>query len=66
MAGLFKIARLVGIEVGLGSADFAYQQVEVRKLFSVPDKSGKREFLDRHRLPPARSIAGRVEENGNF
>ena len=56
-AGLFKISWLVGIEVGFGSADFAYKQVEVGKLFCEPDESGKRDFLNRHRIPPAASIA---------
>lgn len=52
MAGIFELARFLGIEFGLGSADFTNKDVEVGRTFLVPDESGKREFLYRHRVPP--------------
>lgn len=57
MTGIFEIAGFMRIELGLGPADFADKDVEVRRLFFVPDKSGKREFLDGHRIPPGGRIA---------
>ena len=54
VAGIFELARFLGIEFGLGSADFTNKNVEVGRTFLVPDESGKREFLNRHRLPPCR------------
>jgi len=57
MAGLLEVARLLGIELGLGSADFANENMEVGEDFVVSDKSWKSEFLNCHSVPPAESIA---------
>jgi hypothetical protein len=52
MTGIFEFARFVRIEFGLGSANLTNEDVEVGRMFKVPDESGKREFLYRHRVPP--------------
>ena len=52
MAGIFEFARFLWIEFRLGSANLTNKNVEVGRTFLVPDESGKREFLYRHRVPP--------------
>ena len=68
MAGMIEVARFFGIVLGLCTANFAYQNMEVGEDFFVPDESGKQEFLERrHSLPPAESIAkGRHLRRGFF
>ena len=57
MAGVVEVARFFGIELGLCTADFTYENVEVGEDFFLPDKSGKKSFLGGHSIPPAESIA---------
>ena len=69
MTGIFEIASFLWIEFGLGSADFADQEMEVGRLFFVPDKSGKREFLDGHQIPPGGKhsrVSRRIFWTGGF
>jgi hypothetical protein len=52
VAGIFEFARFLRIELGFRSADLANEEVEVGRAFLVPDESGKRQVLYRHRFPP--------------
>ena len=52
VAGIFELARFLWIEFGLGTANLTNKAVEVGRMFLVPDESGKRGFLYRHRVPP--------------
>ena len=52
MPGILELAGFMRIELCFGTADFADKEMEVGRLFFVPDKSGEREFLDGHRIPP--------------
>jgi hypothetical protein len=52
MTGILEVARFMRIELRFGTADFADKDMEVGRLFFVPDKSGERKFLDGHRIPP--------------
>ena len=56
MTGVVEVARFFGIEFGLCTADFTYEDVEVGEDFFVPYKSWKKEFLGGHSVPPAESI----------
>ena len=57
MAGVFESARMSWVVFGFDFADFANKDMEVRRPSVVPNESGKGEFLYRHQIPPAVSIA---------
>jgi|HubBroStandDraft_6_1064221.scaffolds.fasta_scaffold375866_2 hypothetical protein len=64
--GVFEVARLKRIELGFGSANLADDRLKSERLGIVPDKRGKNEFLELHRIPPTARIAKVLSRVGNF